>query len=88
MEPASDFIALLGCNVLFLALVVLIVSRGVSDKYVTYFLFGEYLVAMVPLTVIAILEPQTIGPIIAVFLIHIALLIILGVIPPTLQKRR
>ena len=71
---------LLACNIAFLTLVVFICTR-ISDRYVWYFLIGEYLVAMLPLSVIAVLSSQTMKPIIAVFLIHIALLVILGVVP-------
>jgi len=42
---------------------------------------GEYAVAIVPLSIIAIVVPQTLEPIVAVFLIHIALRVILEVIP-------
>jgi hypothetical protein len=80
-----DLVALAACNITFLALVAYVVKLGISDKFVTYFLFGEYLVAMVPLTIIAILEPNTTIPIVAVFLIHIVLLIILGVAPKLLR---
>jgi hypothetical protein len=68
-----------------IALVAYVVKLGISDKFVTYFLFGEYLVAMVPLTIIAILEPNTTIPIVAVFLIHIVLLIILGGVSRTIS---
>jgi hypothetical protein len=77
----QNLVALGVCNAVFLGLVAYVILRGVSDKFVSYFLIGEYFVAMVPLTIIAILEPQTTVPIVAVFLIHIALLIILGVLP-------
>ncbi len=69
------------CNALFFGLVVYIVMRGVPDRFVAYFLFGEYFAAMVPISIIGILEPQILAPIIAVLFINIAFLIILGVLP-------
>jgi len=79
-------VALGACNAAFLGLVLYIVVRGVSDRFVAYFLFAEYFAAMVPISIIAILEPQTLGPIIAILLINIGLLIMLGVLPKYFRR--
>ena len=54
-------VALGACNAVFLGLVLYIVVRGVSDRFVAYFLFGEYFAAMLPISMIGTLEPNTIG---------------------------
>ena len=69
------------CNFVFLGLVAFIVVRGVRDRFVTYFLVGEYFVAMLPISIIAILEPRTLEPVIVILLMNIVLLIGLGVLP-------
>jgi hypothetical protein len=69
------------CNLVFLGLVAFIVVRGVRDRFVTYFLVGEYFVAMLPISIIAILEPRTLEPVIVILLMNIVLLIALGVLP-------
>jgi len=74
------------CNALFLGLVLYIVARGVPDRFVVYFLFGEYFAAMLPISIIAVLEPQTLEPIILVLAINIALLIILAVLPSYFRR--
>ena len=79
---------LAACNATFLGLIVLIVVRGVSDRFVVYFLFGEYLAAMLPISIIGVLEPQTLGPIIVILLLNIALLIVLGVLPSYFRRGR
>jgi hypothetical protein len=81
MLPGLGLLVLGACNAAFLGLVLYIVMRGSPDRFVAYFLFGEYFGAMVPISIIAILEPQTLGPIIVVLLINIALLITLGLLP-------
>jgi len=75
------------CNATFLGLVILIVVRGVPDRFVTYFLIGEYLAAMLPISIIGVLEPQTLGPIIVILLLNIALLIVLGVLPSYFRRK-
>jgi len=50
---------ILGCNIAFSGLAAYIVVREVPGKFVTYFLFGEYLAAMFPISIVAVLEPQT-----------------------------
>ena len=60
--------------------------RGVPDRFVAYFLFGEYFAAMVPISIIAILEPQTLGPIIIILVINIVLLVTLGVLPKYFRR--
>ena len=83
----SPLLAVLGaCNAAFLGLVLYIVLRGVSDKFVAYFLFGEYFAAMAPISIIAILEPQTLGPVIVILVINIILLILLGVLPKYFRR--
>jgi hypothetical protein len=79
-------VALGACNAAFSGLVLYIVVRGVSDRFVAHFLFAEYFAAMVPISIIAILEPQTLGPIIAILLINIGLLIMLGVLPKYFRR--
>jgi len=76
------------CNALFLGLIILIVVRGVQDRFVVYFLFGEYLAAMLPISIIGILEPQVLGPVIVILLLNIALLILLGVLPSYFRRRQ
>jgi len=73
------------CNAAFLVLVIYIVLRGVRDKFVTYFLFGEYLAAMLPISIIGLLEPKVLEPIIIILLMNIILLIMLGVLPSYLR---
>jgi len=79
-------VALGACNAAFLGLVLYIVVRGVPDRFVAYFLFGEYFAAMVPISVIAILEPQTLGPIIVILVINVVLLVMLGVLPKYFRR--
>jgi len=74
-------IVVLACNAVFLGLVLCIVVRGVRDRFVSYFLFGEYLAAMVPISIIGIIEPRTLEAVIAILLMNIMLLILLGLVP-------
>ena len=73
---------------LFLGLVIFIVLSGVQDKFVTYFLFGEYFAAMLPISIIGVLEPQILEPIIVVLLINIILLILLGLLPNYFRRKQ
>ena len=79
-------IALGACNAAFLGLVLYIVVRGVPDRFVAYFLFGEYFAAMLPISIIAILERQTLGPIIVILVINVVLLVMLGVLPKYFRR--
>ncbi len=84
---ALELIVLVACNVAFLLTVSYLFFTRMIDRFVKYFLVGEYLIAMVPLSVIGILMQQTTLPIILIFLIHISLLFILGVIPNYFQRK-
>lgn len=79
---------LVACNVVFLGLVAYIVVRGVPDRFVTYFLFGEYFAAMVPISVVGIIEPQIIEAVIVILLMNIVLLIVLGLCPNYFRRSR
>ena len=78
---------LVAINLAFLGLVAHVVIRGVQDKFVTYFLVGEYLAAMLPISLIAILEPQTTEPVIVILLMNVALLVGLGVLPSYFRRK-
>jgi uncharacterized protein with PQ loop repeat len=80
-ESEIELTALIVCNLAFLGTVFYLFHTRIFDKFVRYFLLGEYLVAMVPLTAIGILLRQTALPILLIFLIHLALLFLLGIIP-------
>ncbi len=83
----SPLVFVLGaCNAAFLGLVIYIVIRGVPDRFVTYFLLSEYFAAMVPISIIGILLPQTIEPVIVILLMNIALLIVLGLLPSYFRR--
>jgi len=84
---ALEIVALLACNAVFLLTVFYLFFTRVMDRFVKYFLVGEYLVAMFPLTVIGTLLQQTTMPIVLIFLIHISLLFILGVIPKYFPRK-
>jgi hypothetical protein len=86
-KMTSLLFALGACNAVFLGLVVFIVVRGVQDKFVTYFLFGEYFAAMLPISVIGILEPQILEPIIVILFMNIILLILLGLLPSYFRRK-
>jgi hypothetical protein len=75
------------CNATFVGLVIYIVVRGVPDKFVNYFLFGEYLAAMLPISFIAVLEPQILEPVIVILLMNIVLLIVLGLVPSYFRRK-
>jgi hypothetical protein len=63
------------------------VVRRVRDRFVTYFLVGEYLVAMRPISIITIPEPQTLGSVIVILLTNIAVPIGLGLLPATSYRK-
>ena len=84
----SPLLVLGGCNAAFLALVLyIVVVQKVQDKFVAYFLFGEYLAAMVPISVIGILAPQTLAPVIVILLLNILLLVGLGILPRYFRRK-
>ncbi len=85
---ALELIALVACNVAFLVTVSYLFFTRMIDRFVKYFLVGEYLIAMVPLSAIGILMQHATLPIVLIFLIHISLLFILGVIPNYFQRKR
>ena len=60
---------------------------GGRDRFVSYFLFGEYLAAMVPISIIGILEPQTLQAVIAILPMNIILLITLGLVPSYFRRK-
>ena len=76
-----ELMALAACNVIFLGTVSYLFATRKMDKFVKYFLIGEYMVAMVPLSIIGVLSENTTLPIVLIFVIHISLLFLLGVIP-------
>jgi hypothetical protein len=82
-----ELVALVACNAAFVLTIAYLFLTRMMDKFVKYFLVGEYLVAMVPLSAIGILLQQTTMPIVLIFLIHIGLLFILGVIPNYFQRK-
>jgi hypothetical protein len=78
---AFELIALVACNLAFLVAISYLFFTRAIDRFVKYFLVGEYLIAMVPLTIIGILVQQTALPIVLILPIHITLLFGLVVIP-------
>jgi hypothetical protein len=82
-----ELIPLVACNVTFLVTISYIFFTRMIDRFVKYFLVGEYLIAMIPLSIIGILMQQTTLPIVLIFLIHISLLFILGVVLNYFQRK-